>query len=191
MATTSAQRELSRAERGLATAEAKVAKLRRRLPRVVVEDYLLVGPAGRRVKLSAAFGKHRDLIVIHNMGRTCPYCTMWADGFNGVLKHLESRTAFVVVSPDPPLAQGRFARRRGWRFRMLSSRGTSFARDLGFQTRDGHYRPGVSVLHKEKDGRLVRVSMAQFGPGDKFCSVWHFFGLLAGGPGDWRPRFRY
>lgn len=191
MATTNAERELSRAERELVAAEAKVTKLRRRLPRVVVEDYLLVGPAGRRVKLSAAFGKHTDLIVIHNMGRTCPYCTMWADGFNGVLKHLESRTAFVVVSPDPPAAQARFARGRGWRFRMLSDRGTSFARDLGFQARDGHYRPGVSVLHKEKDGRLVRVSVARFGPGDEFCSVWHLFDLLPAGPGDWRPRFRY
>jgi len=40
-----------------------------------VEDYALAGPKGR-VRLSKLFGKKRDLLVIQNMGRRCPYCTM-------------------------------------------------------------------------------------------------------------------
>lgn len=191
MAKTSVDRELSRAERELMRAKARVTRLRRRLPRTVVQDYSLTGAGGRRVKLSALFGRHRDVILIHNMGRTCPYCTTWADGFNGVLKHLESRAAFVVVSPDPPAAQARFARSRGWKFRMVSSRGTSLAEDLGFRSADGRYRPGVSVLRKERTGAIVRVSKARFGPWDEFCSVFNLFDLLPEGADDWRPRFTY
>lgn len=185
------ERAVARAERVLIKARERMAKFRRRLPHVPVEDYSLAGPGRKRTRLSDAFGKHRDLILIHNMGKRCPYCTMWADGFNGVLKHLESRAAFVVVSPDLPAVQARFSRARGWKFRMLSARGTSFAKDLGFEKRDGRLLPGVSVFRKGKDGRIVRVSKAQFGPGDDFCSVWHLFGLLPKGAADWQPRFRY
>lgn len=70
MAKTSVDRELSRAERELMRAKARVTRLRRRLPRTVVQDYSLTGAGGRRVKLSALFGRHRDVILIHNMGRT-------------------------------------------------------------------------------------------------------------------------
>ena len=29
------------------------------------------------------FGEKDKLLVIHNMGQGCRYCTLWADGFNG------------------------------------------------------------------------------------------------------------
>ncbi len=109
----------------------------------------------------------------------------------GVLKHLENRAAFVVVSPDAPEVQAKFASERGWKFRMLSNQGSTFTRDLGFERRDGGPIPGVSAFHRDKDGRIVRVGKARFGPGDDFCSVWHLFGLLRNGSGDWQPRFKY
>ena len=108
-----------------------------------------------------------------------------------MVQHLEDRAAFVVVSPDPPEEQVKFAASRGWTFRMLSALGTSFAKDLGFQAKDGGYKPGVSVFQKCKDGTVVRVSKARFGPGDDFCSVWHFFDLLPKGAAGWKPRFTY
>jgi len=49
------------------------------------------------VSLADLFGPKRDLFVVHNMGRSCAYCTMWADGFNGVYPHLANRAAFVVA----------------------------------------------------------------------------------------------
>ena len=55
------------------------------------------------------FGSMKDLFVIHNMGSGCPYCTLWADGYNGIYEHLTSRAAFVIASPDSPAAQQRFA----------------------------------------------------------------------------------
>jgi predicted dithiol-disulfide oxidoreductase (DUF899 family) len=48
-----------------------------------VQDYVFEGWSGP-VRLSELFAGKRDLFVIHNMGTSCRYCTMWADGFNGV-----------------------------------------------------------------------------------------------------------
>ena len=62
-----------------------------------VADYDFATPQGT-VSLSALFGDKPDLIVIHNMGASCAYCTLWADGFNGVYDHLANRAGFVVSS---------------------------------------------------------------------------------------------
>ncbi len=43
------------------------------------------------------FGDKKQLLLIHNMGQGCRYCTLWADGFNGFLKHLESVMSVVLV----------------------------------------------------------------------------------------------
>jgi len=63
-----------------------------------------IGPS-----LAGLFGRKDDLVVIHNMGSSCPYCTLWADGFNGLYDHLANRAAFALSSPDAPAAQKRFA----------------------------------------------------------------------------------
>ena len=70
-----------------------------------VKDYEFLDFNNKKIKLSELFGKKKDLIIIHNMGTACAYCTMWADGFNGVHKHLENRAGFVVVSNDKPELQ--------------------------------------------------------------------------------------
>ncbi len=142
------------------------------------------------VHLSELFGKKDDLIVIHNMGASCAYCTLWADGYNGIYHHLADRAAFVVSSPDPPAAQKKFAASRGWRFPMVSHQGTSFAGDMGYRSEDGGWVPGVSVFRRE-GGHILRVSDASFQPGDDYCALWHTLDLLRGGPGDWEPQFRY
>lgn len=189
-----AETQLIEAMADLEKAKQRFVALRRRLPAEPVADYELQGSEGS-VKLSAMFGDQPDLIVIHNMGSGCPYCTMWADGFNGVLQHLVSRAAFVVVSPDAPEVQQSLVVKRGWRFRMYSAEGTTFIEDMGFgseeENYDSHAMPGVSALHKYTDGSIVRVSSDFFGPGDLYCGVWHLFDLLRDGPGDWEPRFAY
>jgi predicted dithiol-disulfide oxidoreductase (DUF899 family) len=153
-----------------------------------VPDYRFTTPQGE-VALSDLFGDKPDLFIIHNMGKSCPACTMWADGFNGVLAHLENRAAFVVTSPDDPATQAEFAQSRGWKFRMVSHEGTDFAADMGYRTEKG-FRPGVSAFRKE-GGRILRVSDTGLGPGDDFCAAWHFFDMLPEGAAGWRPRFAY
>ncbi|MGO8914433.1 MAG: DUF899 family protein [Stellaceae bacterium] len=153
-----------------------------------VAEYDFVTRAGK-VALSELFGDKDSLFVIHNMGAGCPYCTLWADGFNGVLAHLENRAAFVVASPDAPETQEKFKASRGWRFRMVSHRDTSFAADMGYRSEQG-WLPGVSVFTRD-GGKILRIGDTGFGPGDDFCSLWHFLDLLPGGGGTWRPRFTY
>ena len=186
--------EIAATQEELGMAQQKLAELRRQLPPEPVKDYELASVEGP-VRLSEMFGDKDDLILVHNMGAGCPYCTMWADEFNGVLQHLQSRAAFVVVSPNNPRVQQNLARKRGWQFPMYSAEGTGFIKDMGFQ-QEGEdymsgYQPGVSVFHRNGDGTIVRISKDSFGPGDLYCGVWHLFDLLPGGPGDWGPRFDY
>ena len=154
-----------------------------------VADYVLTGADGP-VRLSALFGGKDTLFVIHNMGKTCPACTMWADGYNGAVPHLESRAAFVVISPDDPPTQAAFAAARGWRFRMVSHQGTDFAADMGYRGEKGGWLPGISVFKRDGE-RILRVSDQQLGPGDDFCSVYHFLDMLPEGAAGWRPKFGY
>ena len=154
-----------------------------------VADYTFATPDGP-TRLSDLFGGKKDLFVIHNMGASCPACTLWADGYNGIYDHLANRAAFVVSSPDAPDAQRRFAASRGWRFPMVSHAGTNFAADMGYRSESGGWLPGVSVFRREAD-RIVRVSDTHFGPGDDFCSLWHFWEMLPEGADGWRPKFNY
>ena len=73
--------------------------LKKELAFMEVQDYAFESIDGK-TNLSELFQDKEDLIVIHNMGKHCAYCTMWADGFNGVLPHIRNRTSFVVISPD-------------------------------------------------------------------------------------------
>jgi predicted dithiol-disulfide oxidoreductase (DUF899 family) len=162
-----------------------------------VDDYEFAGWGGP-VRLSELFGDKRDLFVIHNMGTGCAYCTMWADGFNGVYDHLADRAAFALSTPNTPQVQKQFAKSRGWRFPMVSHQGTSFAADMGFLRPGfdsladtlGGWFPGLTVFRKD-GGCILRVSDAELGPYDDFCSVWHFLDLLPEGPAGWEPKFRY
>lgn len=183
-----AAERLSEYRRQIAAIRTKMRETQAEVEPQEVSDYELQTSAGP-VRLSQLFGDHEHLLVIHNMGKSCPACTMWADGYNGIHHHVMSRVAFVVSSPDPPEVQREFAAGRGWKFPMVSHAGTTFAADMGFRTDKG-WKPGVTVFRRQGQ-KIFRVSDATFSPGDDFCTVWHLFDLLPGGPGDWRPKIRY
>lgn len=153
-----------------------------------VADYELQGPDGA-VKLSEAFGDKSLMVLVHNMGKQCPYCTLWADGFNSIYGNIENgvpggetRAAFIVVSPDDPQTQAEYAQSRGWKFRMLSAKDSSLPKDLGYQDAEkGYYLPGVSILKKE-GGKITRVARDFFGPGDNYNFVFRMFELMPGSP---------
>ncbi|HWA61113.1 MAG TPA: DUF899 family protein [Caulobacteraceae bacterium] len=160
-----------------------------------IDDYVLSGWDGP-VRLSDLFGDRRDLILIHNMGRECTSCTMWADGFNGVYDHLASRAAFVVSSPNTVEVQQAFAASRGWRFPMVSHAGTTFAADLGYyhpgtgEPGHGGWQPGVSALRRD-GGRILRLSDTELGPLDDFCVYYHLMEMIPGGDANFRPKLKY
>jgi predicted dithiol-disulfide oxidoreductase (DUF899 family) len=180
----------------LAAYRSQIADIRRKMRELQaavepepVADYVFATVDGT-ARLAELFGSKNDLIVIHNMGTSCPACTLWADGFNGIYQHLADRAAFVVCSPDPPDVQRRFAEGRRWRFPMVSHKGTDFAADMGYRSESRGWRPGVSVFRREGD-RIVRVSDTGFQPGDDFCAVWHLLDLLPDGAAGWSPKFSY
>jgi len=183
------RKKIARLETALTAKHEHLAELKRRLPPEEVKDYQLRGPEGF-VPLSRLFHGKKDLIVVHNMGRQCRFCTMWADGFNGLLPHLADRAGFAVVSPDAVGVQQKFAASRGWKFPFYSGKGTSFIKDMGFLPTPSEPMPGVSTFRR-RGAKIFRVAQAHFGPFDSFCPSWHFFALLFGGAGDWAPKFRY
>ena len=142
-----------------------------------------------RTTLGDLFGEREQLLVIHNMGQGCRYCTLWADGFNGLLPHLESVLAVVLASKDPPETQRRFAASRGWRFRMVSHGGGAYIREQGVFGEAENY-PGA-VLYERQEDRILRKNACVFGPGDLYCAVWPLLGLAGLGSEDFTPQYRY
>jgi len=120
------------------------------------------------------------------MGAGCAYCTLWADGFNGVLKHLENRASFVMSTPDDPGKQQQLKASRDWHFRMVSHQNSQFAADMGYR-KDNSWIPGVSVFKRDGE-HILRVSDTRFGPCDDFCAVWHFLDMIPEGRMAGSPR---
>jgi len=172
------EKKLQEIEKDMEKGRQKMLKVLGKMGKMEVQDYVLKDRNNKEVKISELFGDKQDLVLIHNMGKSCSYCTMWADGFNGIFPHIEKRAAFVLVSPDAPEVQRDFADSRGWKFKMYSGKDSPFIRDMGYQTNKGDYWPGASAFRKDEDGKITRVSKTVFGPGDYFCSVWHFFDML-------------
>jgi predicted dithiol-disulfide oxidoreductase (DUF899 family) len=183
--------EVEKLEHEISIKKRELAELRRKLTPEKIQDYSFKNRNGDSVNLSELFGDKSELILIHNMGVRCPYCTMWADGFNGVYQHISDRAAFVLVSPDDYATQRSFSDSRGWRFPIYSARETEFIKDMGFLRDDGNYVPGFSIFAKDSEGNIIRTGKDYFGPFDDYCSAWNFFQMLPSWDGNWFPKFKY
>ncbi len=184
--------EIARLEQEVLDAKKRLTDALRKQPPQPVSEYTLrYAGSGAPVRLTDLFGSSSDLLVVHNMGKKCVYCTLWADGFSNVYKHIANRCPFVLTTPDDPTVAGAFAGSRGWTFPVLSHAGTTFAADLGFNPAEGDFHPGVSALFKESSGKVVRTGSRPFGPGDDFCSVWPLLDLLKNGSAEWAPKYHY
>ena len=168
--------------------QGRLQSIRAGKPPVEVPDYRFDSLAGA-VRLSELFGDQDDLLMIHNMGQACRYCTLWGDALDGAVDHLESALALVMVSKDSPEQQRRFARSRGWRFRMVSHGGGDY---MAEQVAVGEMSNMPGVVHYERrDGAVYRRAGSLFGPGDPFCPVWHFLALAGIDESRWTPQYSY
>ena len=132
----------------------RINELRKKVSPEKVMNYQFKDPKGNTVKLSEMFRDKDELIVIHNMGKSCPYCTLWADGFNGFYKHFENRAGFALTSPDSPEVLKEFSEGRNWKFKVYSTKENSFKKDLGFYTEKEKNIPGVSTFLKNEKGNI-------------------------------------
>ena len=101
-------------EKEIETKKKELIEARRSLPAVAVENYELKNPDGSSVRLSELFGSYDEMILIHNMGTGCSYCTIWADGLNAFWPYFKTKCAFILTSPDPVAKMAQFASSRGW-----------------------------------------------------------------------------
>jgi len=141
------------------------------------------------INLLDLFGEKDKLLLIHNMGQDCRYCTLWADGFNGFLPHLESTISVVLVSKDAPQLQRKFANSRGWRFRLASHGGGEYIQEQSVM-KDSNNMPGAVVYERDGD-KIYRKNDCVFGPGDIYCSMWSLLGLAGLNETSWTPQFSY
>lgn len=139
--------------------------------------------------LLSMFGDKDQLLLIHNMGQGCCYCTLWADGFNGFLQHLESVMSVVLVSKDPPELQRQFANSRDWRFRLASHGGGDYIREQTVM--DGAENMPGAVVYQRDGNTITRKNSCVFGPGDIYCSMWSLLGLAGRSDADWTPQYAY
>ncbi len=191
-----------------------MAALRRKLPlETKVQDYVFEeGPAEfekdgpfAKVRLSELFADPAKPLVVYQymyggaQKKPCPMCTLWVDGFNGVAHHLRQRVNFAVIAAVGIGDLRRWGRQRGWyRLRLVSSAGSHFKTDLGFQDADGSQHPGVSVFVQSSDGSVkhfysgsatVRDSVNR--GIDLLSPVWNIFDLTPEGRGDWSAKLEY
>jgi len=159
--------ELRDAEIALRVQRERVAELRRRLPlETTVDDAVfeeIRDGARVPVSLSELFDDPtKTLVLVHFMygkkqEKPCPMCSLWADGYAGIVRHLRRRMNFAVLVAGDVGTFGEYARTRGWSgLRVVSAADSDLKRRLGFEEADGNQWPGVSVFRRDGQ-RLVHV----------------------------------
>jgi predicted dithiol-disulfide oxidoreductase (DUF899 family) len=149
----------------------------------------------------------RSLVIYHLMfaedeDEPCPMCSMWIDGFDGVVSHFEQRVDFAVIAKAPLAKLRSWARARGWNnLRLLSSSSTTFNADMNLEHPDWmpslKQGPGISVFRNE--GGVVRHVYScppEFAPGkvramDLLSPVWNLLDIVPEGRGEWYPSHSY
>jgi predicted dithiol-disulfide oxidoreductase (DUF899 family) len=184
------QKDVQKLEQEIQQKKKELAALRQNETPFPIKDYELTDWSGKTVKLSALFGAQKELLVISNMGKSCRYCTLWADGFIVLTPHLKNRSAFLVVSPDPVEVQKEFATSRGWNFPMVSDKESDFRYDLCFRD-EKNVHPGAMVFTIDEKGQIYLFSRSYFGPGDNFCVLWDLMDLMPEGYNKWEPKYQY
>lgn len=187
------ENQISELQKEIRVKQQELVKLRKQISLEEINNYSFTNKDGVTINLIDLFQENDELLVIHNMGKSCTYCTMWADGLRGYSEIITDRMPWVLTSPDEYTVLKEFAEGRDWNFNYLSFTGTSFARDLGFENeKEGRtfYQPGVSALIK-KGNKIYRTGKDNFGPGDLYNPAWHFFDLFPNGANGWQPKYLY
>lgn len=175
-------------ERQIYELTSELNQLRKDAPRRPIENYRFETLEGS-VSLLDLFAGRDTLLAIHNMGQGCRYCTLWADGFNPFLPHLESAMSVVLLSKDPPETQRLFANSRNWRFRTASHNGGPYISEQTVMEGEKNM-PGAVVYEREGDS-IYRKNSSVFGPGDLYCSMWNLIGLAGLTDSGWTPQYNY
>ena len=159
-----------------------------------VQMYIFKDIDGKEISILELFGDKEELIVVHNMGKSCPYCTLWADGFSSSTSHFQNRFAFALTTPNDYETMREFAKDRGWKFPYYSASESSFIEDMGFtfigENEKRRYWPGFTSFLRKGD-KVYRVACDTFGPGDFYSPVWGMIDMLHHSDKEWHPKLSY
>ena len=139
--------ELLKAEKELTRRGDELARKRRELPWVAVEkDYRFETEDGTKT-LAELFDGRSQLIVYHFMfgpawEAGCPVCSSITDTLDPQVAHLKARDTTLLLASRAPLEKLlAYRERMGWGIDWVSSVGSDFNRDLGFQYTEEELRP--------------------------------------------------
>src|SRR5262245_42107320 len=180
--------DIEKLESEIAQKISELNALRKKATPATVKNYSFTTLEGA-VSLLDLFANRCKRFAIHYMGQGCRYCTIWADGINAFLPHLESEFAVVLFSKDPPATQRTFANARGWRFRLASHGGGEYIREQSVVPGKDNM-PGM-VCYERQGEHVFKLNSTVFGPGDLYCSIWHILSLGGVGEDDWTPQYSY
>jgi predicted dithiol-disulfide oxidoreductase (DUF899 family) len=200
-------------ERALTHQRDAVSAERRSLPWIRVEKEYLFDTVEGPATLAELFDGRSQLIVYHFMwrrelGAGCVGCSFLADHVDGPNQHLAQHdVSFVAVSRAPlPVLQD-FKRRMGWKFKWVSSTGSSFNFDyhVSFtpeQLASGevyyNYRKtkasieelsGISVFYRAENGDIFHTYSSYGRGNEEVLGAYMYLDLTPKGRNETGPNF--
>jgi predicted dithiol-disulfide oxidoreductase (DUF899 family) len=200
-----ARRTLLQQEKEFTRQGDELSRLTRELPwEAVTKEYVFNGNDGRET-LSHLFAGRSQLVIYHFMFHPddkagCPHCSLRADGFAGIIPHLNQRdVTMVVVSRAPYSKLAEYQQRMGWTFKWVSSGESDFNYDYQVSFTPGEMatktavynykigdplareREGHSIFYKDESGAIFHTYSCYNRGNDKLNIHYHYLDLVPKG----------
>ncbi|WP_331371444.1 DUF899 domain-containing protein [Sinorhizobium chiapasense] len=173
-----ARLDLLQEEKELTRRSDELALRRQALPWVRIDKDYRFDTEDGNVSIKDLFRGRSQLLVYHFMfgpdyTAGCPSCSSIADGFNGIVVHLENHdVAFSAVSRAPLAKLQAFKKRMGWSFPWASSNDGEFNRDFSVWFTAEEQRAGTIEYNFRREppapeplaGKTVREWSGDEGP---------------------------
>ena len=143
-----ARLDLLEAEKALTRQSDEVARQREALPWVRIDKEYRLATEHGTATLADLFAGRSQLLVYHFMfgpiwQAGCPSCSMIADGFDPIARHLAQHDVTLMAVSRAPLDKLlAYRRRMGWSFPWASSHGSDFNLDLNVSFTEAQQQAG-------------------------------------------------
>src|SRR6267154_678479 len=156
-----ARLELLGAEKELTRSSDEVARRRQALPWVRIDkDYRFDTDEGS-ASLADLFKGRSQLLIYHFMfgpdyTAGCPNCSAIADGFAGIVVHLENHDVTLSAVSRAPLAKLQaYKKRLGWTFPWASSADGDFNFDFNGSFTEEQQRAGIEYNYRREPAFII------------------------------------
>ena len=142
-----ARDELLAEEKELTRRNDELAKKRRSLPWVPVEEEYIFETDAETKSLAELFDGRSQLLIYHFMfgppyEAGCTVCSSIADNIDPNVVHLGAKDVTMLLASRAPLEKIQaYKKRMGWNIGWVSTAGSDFNRDLGFAPTNEELRP--------------------------------------------------